>query len=62
MTFRPFEDKEKVEQIKRERDELIELLGRYDIPEDERRFLIRRIEIITDKLLYKARYAKDRRF
>lgn len=58
MDFKPFEDKEEVERIKKERDELIEILGKYDIPKDEKRFLMRRIQIITDRLLEKARYGK----
>lgn len=56
--FHPFEDKEEVENIKKERDELLRQLESYDIVESEKRFLIRRIEIITDKLLEKARYSK----
>lgn len=58
MDFKPFEDKEEVETIKKERDNLIELLKNYDIPKDEKRFILRRIQIIAQRLLEKARYAK----
>lgn len=56
--FHPFEDEEEVESIKKERDELLRQLEKYDIVDSEKRFLIRRIEIITDKLLEKAKYSK----
>lgn len=56
--FHPFEDKEEVENIKKERDELLRQLELYDIVDSEKRFLIRRIEIITEKLLEKAKYSK----
>lgn len=58
MDFKPFEDKEEVETIKKERDNLIELLKNYNIPKDEKRFILRRIQIIAQRLLEKARYAK----
>ena len=53
MSFKPFEDKEEVASIKKERDELIEILKNYDIPADERRFIFRKIQIITERLLEK---------
>lgn len=56
--WHPFEDEELTKEIKKERDELIKELERYNIPDSERRFLIRRIENITQKLLDKAKYAK----
>ena len=49
MSFKPFEDKEEVASIKKERDELIEILKNYDIPADERRFIFRKIQIITER-------------
>lgn len=57
--MKPFEDKEEIEKIEAEREDLIKVLTRYNIPKDEQRFLVRRISIITEKLLEKARYAKD---
>jgi len=56
--FHPFEDEELIEEIKKERDELIKQLERYNMPDSERRFLVRKIENITNKLLEKAKYAK----
>lgn len=56
--WHPFEDEELTKEIKKERDELIKELERYNIPDSERRFLIRRIQNITEKLLDKAKYAK----
>lgn len=58
MDFKPFEDKEEVDSIKKERDNLIEMLKNYDLPTDEKRFILRRIQIISQRLLEKARYAK----
>jgi hypothetical protein len=57
--FRPFEDKEELEKIMKKRDELIEQLQQFDIPEDQKRFILRRISIISNKLLERNRYAKD---
>jgi hypothetical protein len=58
VDFKPFEDKEEVDSIKKERDNLIEMLKNYDLPTDEKRFILRRIQIISQRLLEKARYAK----
>ena len=58
MKFAPFEDEDEVKKIKKERDDLIEMLKKYDIPKDERRFIFRKIQIITERLLEKARYSK----
>jgi hypothetical protein len=58
MDFKPFEDQEEVDTIKKERDNLIEMLKNYDLPKDEKRFVLRRIQIISQRLLEKARYAK----
>ena len=56
--WHPFEDEKLVEEIKKERDELIKQLEGYSMPDSERRFLVRKIENITNKLLEKAKYAK----
>jgi len=56
--WHPFEDEKLTEDIKKERDELIKEIERYNIPDSERRFLVRKIENITNKLLEKAKYAK----
>jgi hypothetical protein len=56
----PFEDKEKIEKIKKEREELLRILSTYSISESEKKFIIRRIDVITDKLLEKARYSKNK--
>lgn len=56
--WNPFEDEKLIEDIKKERDELIKQLERYNMPDSERRFLVRKIENITNKLLEKAKYAK----
>jgi len=56
----PFEDKEEVEKIKKEREELLRILGTYSISESEKKFIRRRIDVITDKLLEKAKYSKDK--
>lgn len=57
--FKPFEDPEEIEKILEKREELIMELGRFDIGEDEKRFILRKISIISNKLLEKARYKKD---
>lgn len=60
MRLSPFEDKEKIEKIKKEREELLRILSTYSISESEKKFIIRRIDVITDKLLEKARYSKNK--
>jgi len=57
--IKPFEDKEEIEKIQKERDKLIEFLDDFDIDDDERRFIVRKINNISEKLLEKARYKKD---
>lgn len=57
--FRPFEDPVEVEKILDKREELIQSLQDFTITEDEKRFILRKISIISNKLLEKARYAKD---
>lgn len=58
MRFAPFEDEKEVEKIKEEREKLIRSLEDYDIPEEEKRFIMRKINHITERLLEKARYSK----
>ena len=58
MSLNPFLDKEEVEKIKKERDELLEIIGKYNLPESELRFILKKIENITQKLLEKAKYSK----
>ena len=58
--FRPFEDPEEIEKILEKREELIQSLQDFTITEDEKRFILRKISIISNKLLEKARYKKDR--
>ena len=57
--IKPFEDKEMVEEITKEREHLLEMLQKYNIPESERMFIMRKISNITKKLLEKARYGKS---
>lgn len=59
MSMHPFADEEEIERLREERDRLINSLSEYAIPEDEQRFIIRKIKNITEKLVEKARYAKD---
>lgn len=56
MKFQPFTNEEETERLKKERDELIDALEDYEIPHDEKRFILKRINIITEKLLEKAKY------
>ena len=56
MEFRPFEDKEELEKIRKYREELIESLHRdFDINSDTKRFILRKISIISEKLLEAAK-------
>jgi hypothetical protein len=57
--FRPFEDPEELEKIRQLREELISSLQDFNIPEDEKRFILRKISIISEKLVGAARYKKD---
>jgi histidinol-phosphate/aromatic aminotransferase/cobyric acid decarboxylase-like protein len=59
VNLKPFEDKQEVENIVKERERLIESLSDFDIPDSEKRFLIRKINNISEKLLKKAQYKKD---
>jgi hypothetical protein len=59
--FRPFEDPEEIEKILEKREELIQSLQNFLITEDEKRFILRKISIISNKLLESARYAKDKK-
>ena len=55
-----FKDEEEINKIKKERDGLIHILTTYNMSDSERRFLTRRISIISDKLINKALYGKDK--
>jgi len=57
--FRPFEDPIELEKIRQKRSELINQLENFDIPSDEKQFILRRIGIITQKLEEAARYGKE---
>ena len=57
--FRPFEDPKELEKIRQLREELISSLQDFNIPEDEKRFILRKISIISEKLVNGARYKKD---
>ena len=59
MSFKPFEDEEEVKRIEQKREQLIASLQDFDLEDTERRFILRKIEHITQKLLDKARYGKD---
>jgi hypothetical protein len=56
--MKPFEDKEKVDTIKKERDRLLAELQDFEMEETERMFIIRKINNITEKLLKAAEYGK----
>lgn len=58
MRIKPFEDEQEVYKIKKERDELLEMLKNYKMSTSEKKFIIKRIEYITKILLEKAQYAK----
>ena len=58
MSFHPFQNNQEVEKIKKERDELLELLANYNMSDSEKRFIVKRIQDITKKLLEKAKYSK----
>lgn len=55
----PFADVEEIERLRKERDLLIDSLSNYEIPEDEKRFIIKKLRDITEKLVEKAKYSKD---
>ena len=42
--------------IKEEEEKLLQALENYDIPDSERKFLVKKINHITEKLLEKAKY------
>ncbi len=58
LKFKLFEDKKEVERLTKHREELIEDLSKFDILDIEKRLIIRKINIITGKLLNNARYGK----
>ena len=45
--------------IKEDEEKLLQELENYDILDDERKFLIRKINNITEKLLEKEQWKKD---
>ncbi len=59
MEFTPFADKEELAKLQKERMELIDSLDDYSIGHEEKQFILRKINNITEKLLHKARYIKD---
>jgi len=54
--MRPFKNEEEIEMIKKERESLITIVTNFNTSEDEKRFILRRINIITEKLLEQAMY------
>lgn len=59
MEFTPFADQEELARLQKERMELIDSLDDYSIGDDEKQFILRKINNITEKLLFKARYSRD---
>lgn len=59
MSFHPFADQEEIDRLREERDLLIQDLEKFPIDQDEKRFIVRKIRNITEKLVEKARYLKD---
>ena len=47
---------EKSEKIRLDEEKLLQALDNYDIPDSERKFLVKKINHITEKLLEKAKY------
>ena len=46
---------EERDQIEKEREQLVEALNNCELPDSERRFIMRRISHITEKLLEKVK-------
>jgi len=59
--MKPFKDELLYEKIEQERDKLLEYLEKYDMEDSERRFIIKKIQNISEKLLEKANYAKNKK-
>lgn len=57
--IKPFECPVVLDKIKEEREELIASLARFDMPESERQFILRKINNISERLVRAGRYAKD---
>lgn len=54
--FNPFEKTNEIEELKKNRDSLLAYLQTSNISEDERRFIIRKINILSNKLLKEMNY------
>ncbi len=57
--FKPFECPVVLDKIKEEREELLASLAKFDMRSDERQFIIRKINNISERLVRAGRYAKD---
>lgn len=57
--FKPFECPIVMDRIKEEREELLASLSRFDMPDSERQFIIRKINHMSERLVRAGRYAKD---
>lgn len=55
-----FKDQEAIDETFRKRDELIHSLGSLIESSDERRFIVKRINDITEKLIEQLNYSKDK--
>lgn len=55
MEFRPFEDPEELKKIEAYREELIASLDDFDIEPDTKQFILRKISIISEKLVEAAK-------
>ena len=56
---KPFECPVVLDKIKVEREKLIASLSDFNIPEDEKQFILRKINNMSEKLVRAGRYAKD---
>jgi hypothetical protein len=55
--MRPFKNEEEIKKVKEERINLIESLQVFKhLGDDEKRFMVRRINIISEKLIKQAMY------
>lgn len=55
-----FKDQEAIDETFRKRDELIHSLGSLIESSDERRFIVKRINDITERLIEQLNYSKDK--
>lgn len=60
VPLNPFADEEEIDRLEGERNQLIDDLETFPINQDEKRFLVRKIRNITNKLIEKARYLKKK--